>query len=506
MDGLLDQVRTALHQVWRRRWIALGIAWGICLLGWTVVALIPSSFEARARLFVESQQLLPTALAAAPVDRQADLFRIRQALTSSASLEKVVRRTALNGIVESEADVASEVARLRENIKIGVTPDNLVEITASVSVRRFSNAENARLAASVVQTLLELLVEEDAVTGAASSRQALTFLDAQLKRRESELRQAEERRATFEQQFLGLLPGEGSVEQRMAAARTELASLDQQLVVAQASLSGLRGQMAGIPATMPGVGGGGGATSQLAALELQLAQAQARGWTSNHPDVVSTQAEIARLRPRAAAEPGASGIPNPALASLRALASEKEAQVAAAASRKAQLQASLNALSTRQTAEPGAVAEQARLNRDYEVLKRQYDKLLEDREQVRLRGAVASEGEQLRFRVVEGPAVPKVPASPPRPLLIPGILVFGLGAGIAAAFVLGQLQTSFATADRLAAVSGLPVLGTVGEVLTPAGRLRRGQQMKLFASAGGALAAAFLLLLGVELWQRSGLA
>ena len=195
MDGILDQVRTALHQVWRRRWIALGIAWGICLLGWTVVALIPSSFEARARLFVESQQLLPTALAAAPVDRQADLFRIRQALTSNASLEKVVRRTALNSIVQSEADIATEVARLRENIKIGVTPDNLVEISASVSVRRFSNAENARLAASVVQTLLELLVEEDAVTGAANSRQALVFLDAQLKRREVELREAEIGRA-----------------------------------------------------------------------------------------------------------------------------------------------------------------------------------------------------------------------------------------------------------------------------------------------------------------------
>ena len=31
MDGLYEQARIALHQVWRRRWLALGVAWGLCL-------------------------------------------------------------------------------------------------------------------------------------------------------------------------------------------------------------------------------------------------------------------------------------------------------------------------------------------------------------------------------------------------------------------------------------------------------------------------------------------
>ena len=53
MNSLYDQVLTALYGVWNRRWIALGTAWGVCLLGWLVVVLIPNSYESRARIFVQ---------------------------------------------------------------------------------------------------------------------------------------------------------------------------------------------------------------------------------------------------------------------------------------------------------------------------------------------------------------------------------------------------------------------------------------------------------------------
>ncbi len=37
MNGIYQEIRVALHMVWRRRWLALGIAWGVCLLGWLVI-------------------------------------------------------------------------------------------------------------------------------------------------------------------------------------------------------------------------------------------------------------------------------------------------------------------------------------------------------------------------------------------------------------------------------------------------------------------------------------
>ena len=39
MDGLYEQLRIALHQVWRRRWLAMAVAWGVAVLGWLIASL-----------------------------------------------------------------------------------------------------------------------------------------------------------------------------------------------------------------------------------------------------------------------------------------------------------------------------------------------------------------------------------------------------------------------------------------------------------------------------------
>ena len=52
MHAIYEELRIALHLVWRRRWLALAVAWGICLVGWLVIAFVPNSYESRARIFV----------------------------------------------------------------------------------------------------------------------------------------------------------------------------------------------------------------------------------------------------------------------------------------------------------------------------------------------------------------------------------------------------------------------------------------------------------------------
>ena len=83
MDGLYDQIRLALHQVWRRRWLAMAGPWGVCVLGWLVIALIPSSYEAKARLFVQMQSILPNQIGITPDERNNQLLRLKQTLTSN---------------------------------------------------------------------------------------------------------------------------------------------------------------------------------------------------------------------------------------------------------------------------------------------------------------------------------------------------------------------------------------------------------------------------------------
>jgi len=513
MDGLYDQFRLGLHSVWTRRWLALGVAAGLCLVGWLVVALIPNSYESKARVFAQMQSILPDKIGITPLERQADLLRVKQSLTSSENLEKVVRRTDLNQLVASDADMRAQIEALRTGIKITAEQENLFEISATVSVGGFSNAQNAKLAHGVVQSLLDLFVEENLAGDRAEMGQSLTFLDNELKQREEALREAERQRVDFEQKFLGILPGEGTLTQRLSAARAEIADLDRQIIAAQSSAAAIRGQMAGQPATLPtpGVTGSvGGAAGQIAALESQLAQYAGRGWTGQHPDVIATRQQIERLRPDAAREraagAGASSAfstPNPAIMSLRAMAGERDAQASAAQARKNQLQSMLADFAAKEAAEPQVVAEQARLDRDYDVLKRQYDKLLEDREQVRLRSDVQTKTDSINFQVLVPPSRPTVPSAPNRPLFLSIILFVALGAGAGTAFALGELRPTFATQARLERASGIKVIGAISEVLTPARVAQRKQRLKYFAGAGGALVGAYAVLMLVEFWQRS---
>jgi polysaccharide biosynthesis transport protein len=508
MDGLYEQFRIALHQVWQSRWLAMGVAMGVCLHGWLVLALIPNSYESRARVLVQTQGLLPTQMGITPADRQADMLRVKQSLTSNENLERVVRRTELNNRVRTDRDLAAEIGALRQSNQIIAQPDNMVEIVATSGVAGFSNAQNARNAAGIVQSLVDLFVEENLAGNRRETGQSIAFLDEEIRQREARLQEAEQRRVEFDQRFTGLLPGSGTIADRMAAAQAELSNLEQQIVAAQSALGAMRNQLSATPASLPMAGAAGGASGQLAALEAQLAQAVGRGWTDQHPDIIALRDQIARIRPQAEAEQrsGAGGLPNPAYVSLRAMMAEREAQLAGAQARRNQIRADLQLLSSRQATEPGLAAEQTRINRDYEVLKQQYDRLLGDREQLRLRSDAQTQTDAFSLRVIEPASFPTAPSAPNRPILLTLVLVVASGAGIAAAFVLGQVQTTFATQNGLAAASGLPVLGTVRELVLPPERARRRRKLAVLGAAGMALAGGYGILMAVEFWQRSTVA
>ena len=222
--------------------------------------------------------------------------------------------------------------------------------------------------------------------------------------------------------------------------------------------------------------------------------------------MIAVKSQIARLAGAAAAEPAGGGMgasqPNPAYMSMRAMVAEKQATYAALATRHAQIQADLAAFASKQAADPDITAQQAKLARDHDVLQAAYDKLLTDREAIKLRADAQNSPGSTQVRVIDGPSLSKVPAKPKRPLLLSGVLLLALIGGAGAAFLRAKLQTSYSTPAALAAASGLPVLGAVSYVRGPKQKALEAQQIKWFAGAGGALVGAYVLLLAVEFVQR----
>jgi polysaccharide chain length determinant protein (PEP-CTERM system associated) len=501
MNGLYDELRLAIHSIWNRRWLALAIAWAICLIGWLVVAMIPNSYESKSRVMIKTQGLLNEKVGITAGDQRKTVERLKQTLSSSDNLAKVVRGTDLGRTVVSDAELSGKISGLRKAIEVksDINNDNIFTITASQG-----SPKDAR---DVVQKLIEV-AEEDSIAGdRKDTSSSMRFLDKQLEELQKKLADAEAKRVAFETQNLGMLPGVGSASARMEAARAELGQIDSQLIQARSALAALNSQLAGTPQSMttPGTGGGGG-NPALAQAQGELAAMKARGLTDNHPDVIATRNQISILRSQGGGGSTSGGgsykTPNPAYASLQSMRAEREGAVAALTARKAALQSDMSQLAAKQTAEPGVSAEYGRISRDYDVLKAQYDKLMTDREEIRLRGQVGAQTDSVQFQVIEPPLMSKAPASPNRPLLLALVLFAGLGAGAAAAFALGHLQTAYPTAAKLERASGLPVIGSISQMLTGEQRIERRRKLTLFFGGAGALVAVFALLIVVEFIQR----
>ena len=502
MAGFYDELLVLLHGIWSRRWVALAVAWGVCMAGWLGVALIPNSYKSQARVYVNTQSVLEDKVGITPVQSQQDLDRVRNTLTSAENLEKVVRDTDLSQGIAGPRDVAAKITKLRENITVLALADpSMVDISAVSADSSLSDGANARIAQQVVQKLIDIFQEENLTGGRNETKQSLAFLDQQIAQRAKQLEAADQRRVEFAQRYSGLLPGAGSIGQRMDAARMEISNIDSQLVQAQSALSAMNGQLAGTPQTLPGTGPAGG-PSALSQAQANLASMRARGWTASHPDVIAAQREVDALRKAGGGASGGGGTPNPAYLSIKSMQAERAATVQALSARKAQLQSDINIMMSKQVDEPGIASEQEKIDSDYAALKAQYDKLAADREDLRLRGEVKTETGAVQFRVINPPSSPNAPSAPNRPLLLLGVLVLGLAAGIGVAFALGQLKGSFPTAARLERAIGLPVAGSISQTLNGVQQAVEKKRLKWFAGASGGLVALCLLLIVVEFIQR----
>ena len=135
------------------------------------------------------------------------------------------------------------------------------------------------------------------------------------------------------------------------------------------------------------------------------------------------------------------------------------------------------------------------------MLKNKYDELLQDREEMELRSQVESERSSFRFDVIDAPGVSSRPAAPNRPLLLLAVMVAGVGAGLGSAIALTMLRSTFSTAAGLKKSLGLPVIGTISKVVSPAREAAESRQLRLFYVGSGALAGLLVVLLGIEFVQ-----
>ena len=162
-----------------------------------------------------------------------------------------------------------------------------------------------------------------------------------------------------------------------------------------------------------------------------------------------------------------------------------------------QLKASLAQYQNRLNLTPVREQQLMGLTRDYDLMKKDYEDLVNKEMQSQLATSLEKNQGGRQFRLVDPPSLPVVPTSPNRLKLNLGGLAGGAAFGLLLAFLMEMRDRSFHTESELSAEFAAPIVVSVPLILTPAEERRRSWHNTLQWIAGSAL---MLIVSAVEFY------
>jgi polysaccharide chain length determinant protein (PEP-CTERM system associated) len=505
MDQLIEQVLATLRGMWRRRWYGVLAAWGVAVTAAVVVARIPDRFEAEARVYVDTKSVLRPLMRDLAVEPDLDqtIGMLGRTLITRPNVEGLIRKAELLPNDAPRSDRDSMVELLLRNIRVtAVGRDNVFGFSY-----RDTNPEIAR---RVVQNLVSLFVESDLGSKQRDVESARNFIEEQVRQYEARLSEAEGRLKEFKLRHLGTLEGQGKGGDyfaRIAALREEMNQQSLDLRAAEQAREALKNELSGevvslIPDQEPSASVQ--TTSEFdARLDTQRRQLDEllRRYTDAHPDVIATRRLITRLEEQrqqdleaqqkaAAAKPPRSKGTSSVMQQVKLALAEAEANVASLKVRLGETQSRLAQMTAAASRVPQIDAELAQLNRDYDVVRRQYEAMVTRRE----KAALSEEVDATRltqFRVIDPPRVGPQPVFPNRGSLVVVALLVALAAGVVVTFLAAQVMPTFDTAAALRQMTQRPVLGSVSKLVDPASILQAKRGSIAFGGALGGLIVIF---------------
>ncbi len=510
-DNLKLLVLEQIVTVWKRKWLALAVAWVTCLAGWAGVVLIPQRFESDARAFIDVNGLLTPLLKGLIVNTtpaESESY-LRQTLLSRPNLEQVIVMANLAPSSMSSIRRQQLVDDLAAHMKVTTDGQNLVSVSYSDS--------SPLVAKNVVDALMTIFAEKAASSSRAEMDRARQFLSGQIAQYGKQLREAEHRRADFRTKYAPFFTDSGVA--RPEIMEHQLKQLNQQYEDAVTTRNALAAELRQVPALLsvgaaPSIASSGEIVA--ASPEVRLAQAKRHLadlrllYTNRHPDVVAAGKTVSDLQGELTAKQksgeGAAGktqISNPTYEQLRLKLVDAQTVIPTLKARLEQGRAESARVKALSAQLPEVQAKSQDLDRDYEVLKQQYDELVKRRESANLSQAADDRADRTQFRLVDPPQVPLSPSFPNRMLLLSLVALAGLGAGIIFPILLTRLHPTFGTAAGLREF-GLPVIGAV--TLVPHGGKTQGRwtaSSGLFAAGTASLCVAYAAVVLFATSQKS---
>lgn len=508
MEELISQLQSSLKGIWKHRWVAVIVMWLVAVIGWLKVTTLPDDYQTTARVFVDTQSILKPLLAGMTsvpnVEQQVAIMS--RTLLSRPNIDRVMRMVDLDVKATTPREHEMQVDELMSKLKISST--------GSYDIYTISyNHRNPRLVRDVVQALLTIFVEGSFKGKKGESQKAVQFIDEQIKTYEEKLIAAENRVKEFKLKNNGLLPRQGvDYNSQLLTSADALNSARLELLEAEQARDAIKAQINGDEPILtaelsPALIDNPELDARISALNKDLDKLRMQ-YTELHPDIVAAKRLVAQLEARkveesklraASADPGKNY--SPMLQQLKVALTEADARVASIKARVAEFSARHERLVAQSNAVPEVESELAQLNRDYQINKDNYEKLIGRREAAKLSGDLSSTTDMMSFKIIDPPTIPVTPVGPNRPLLYSLVLLGAVLTGAAAALLFSQIRPTFLSPADLREATRLPLLGTVSMSWTEPERHKRRREQVLLGTALSTLLLAYGGALAAALWR-----
>ena len=427
-------------------------------------SLLPVSYQATARILVESPQI-PTDLARSTVPTgAAEQFQIIQEdVLSRQSILDLAKRFNLyaNKPLLTESDIVLDMQSRLGIVPIPIGAGN--DATATVFQVSFkSNRPNT--AADVVNELVNMILKKDVELRTERARETVTFFNKETARLSAALRLVDENILSFKNQHIDALPD--SIDYR----RTQETNHQDRLLVLAQEEAGLRKRQLALQSRplSPGATPVTPDELMLQSLRQQLVQQQA-SFTETSPTIVAlrhriTGLEESMMAARTVEEGEAVDTSNPQSSEMFDIR-ERLDEIA---DERTQINAMLTQIQASITATPGIETTLNSLERDHQNLQAQYDATV-------ARLAEASTGQQIelmlkgeRLSLIESAVAPQKSQGPGQRMLLLASVIAALGLALASVVIPEFLNRRIRRPAELVSRLGIAPYITVPYVKRPA--------------------------------------
>ncbi len=485
----------------RRKW-ALALPAVIIFVIATVVALaLPSIYRSTATILIEEQEI-PREYVMSMVTSYAEqrIQSSTQRIMSSARLVEIINRFNLYADLRDKWTMEEIITKMRKDIKFETISADVVDrrtgrpTAATIAFTVSYDGKDPNVVLQVANVLSSLYLEENLRIRDEKTAGASKFIEDEMKEIQTNLALQDAKIRDYKQKHLNSLPEVHQMNlQELERLERNLEQLEIQLRTLRERESFIKTQMASVPADLANPD-----KERLKELRVRLISLKTR-YSDEYPDVIKTKAEIDELV-RKLNLPSAAAIgdkpDNPAYINLESQLSGTQSEIDSLRKQVKAFEKKREEYRRRMEAAPGVEEGYRVLVGERNNLQAKYDDLMKKHMETKVASGMEKGQLGERFTLIDPPRMPEKPVSPNIPAILLIGLFLGIGSGVGAASLREYSDQSVRSGEALTRATGVPVLASIPEILTPQDVVGKRTRLKIWI-----FSAILLVALGVVLFH-----